>query len=400
MKRRLFFLHVQKTGGAAVTGSIANRFAAPDCLLLYYSPEPDVSDLNAYNYVSGHVSLSFADRFRKRPFIFTLLRDPVERALSAYSFYRTRPPEFADQLLLFGRPPEAYERARECLRLSRECSIEELIGRAPGIAAEYLGNRQARVLGNAPPGGGEERLEDAVAGLERCDFIGLSERLDESTSWLARRLGWRPLAPLPRINVTSGRLRRDEVSSTGLDALRRLTAVDRELYEHAVARYERQLAEWSGVEERDPQVDIPDAAAVSDLRFDGPILGGGWVGRERDPDGTWFCWLDGLRSAWVELEAQRGANLLVVEIAHAVERTILDGLQISVDGRRLEHRLEAVERRIVVTAPLRRRRLARAGRLLVEIDVERTMQPRQVNPESYDDRELSIAVGRVALLRR
>jgi hypothetical protein len=401
MKRQLFFLHTQKTGGAALTGSIANRLAAADCLLLYYSPEPDVGELDAYRYVSGHVPLSFADRFAEPPFTFTFLRDPVERALSAYSFYRTRPPEFADQLLLFGRGREAYERARECLRLCREGSIEDLIRGAPSIAAEYFGNRQARVLGDAAPEGGEELLGDALRGLERCDFIGLSERLDESALWLTRRLGWQPLTPLPQINVTSQRIRRDQVSSGGLEALHRLTSVDRELYGRAVVWFGEQLARWAGEEaERDPAADIPDAEAVGDLRFDRGIRGGGWVGREWDPDGTWFCWLGGSRSAWVELASDGRANAIVVEIAHTVDGSILEGLQLSVNGRRLEHRLESADHRIVLTGPLPRRRLGRTGAAKVTLDVDRTVQPRDVNPDSHDDRELAIAVRRIALVSR
>ncbi len=38
MKRTLFFLHVQKTGGATLTGAISNRFADDECLPIYYSP--------------------------------------------------------------------------------------------------------------------------------------------------------------------------------------------------------------------------------------------------------------------------------------------------------------------------------------------------------------------------
>jgi hypothetical protein len=54
-KRVLFFLHVQKTGGAALTGAVSNRFAARECLLLHYSPQPELHDLARFRYLSGHV---------------------------------------------------------------------------------------------------------------------------------------------------------------------------------------------------------------------------------------------------------------------------------------------------------------------------------------------------------
>jgi hypothetical protein len=401
MKRRLFFLHVQKTGGAALTGAISNRFAERECLLLYYSPEPDVSNADSFRYISGHVPISFVDTLRDPPFLFTFLRDPVERALSAYSYYRTRPPEFAKQLLLFGRGPEAYERAAECLRLARSYSIEDLIERAPEIAVEYFGNRQARALGNATPEGGDERLDGALAGLERCDFVGLTERLDESASWLVDRLGWQEITPLPRINVTGLRLRRDQVSPQGIDALCELTAVDRELYRLGVERYERQLAEWGeGGGGRDPDAEIGDASPVSDLRFDQPIRGAGWVGREPSADSSSFCWMGHTNTAWVELAPVRGASSLDVEIAHVLDRSILDGLRISVNGMTVPHTLAETDGAIVATAPLKRRRLpGRRRTARVTLEVDRTVRPCDIDPASRDDRQLSIAVRRIALRR-
>ncbi len=401
MKRTLFFLHVQKTGGATLTGAISNRFAEDECLLVYYSPEPDVSDADSFRYISGHVPISFVDNLRDRPFLFTFLRDPVERALSAYSFYRTRPPEFAKQILLFGRGPEAYERAEECLRLARSHSIEELIERAPGIAAEFFGNRQSRVLGDFRPEGGGERLDRALAGLERCDFVGLTERLDESAAWLAARLGWREITPLPRVNVTGVRLRRDQLSPGGLDAVLQLTSVDRELYRRGVERYERQLAEWGGLRDwRDHSAEIADAPAVGDLRFDQAIRGAGWVGRERIGDAPSICWMGDTKAAWVELAPDRGADSLMVEIAHVLDRAILDGLRISVDGRRLPHALVESDGAVVATAPLKRRRLSgHGGASRVTVEVDRTVRPCDINPASHDDRQLSIAVRRIAFGR-
>lgn len=398
-KRQLFFLHVPKTGGATLTGVLSNRFAARDCLLLYHPPQPDVSGIDSFRYLSGHLPVSFIDRFRMPPFLFTFLRDPVERALSAYSFYRTRPPDYINQILLLDGAPEDYQRYEECLRLAREHSIEDFIERAPELAVEFFGSRQARFLGDFRPEGGEERLEEAVAGLERCDFVGLTERLDESVATLARRLGWRKITPLPRINVTTVRLRRDQVSPRVIEALLELSSVDRELYRYGVERYERQLAEWADPsEQRDAGVAIEDAAAVRDLHFDQAILGGGWVGREHMRDESPFCWMGDTKTAWVELVDDRRADSVVVEIAHVLDQAILETLEISVEGRTVPHVLAESDGAVVATAPLKRRRAIRRNeRTHVSLRVDRTVRPCDVDPASNDDRQLSIAVRRVAL---
>jgi hypothetical protein len=379
---------------------LSTRFAAEDCLPLYQRPAPDLSDLDRFRYVTGHLTASFAELFRRPPFLVTFLRDPIDRVLSSYSYLREMTPDFARSLLLFDRGDDAHERLVKAAELTRRLPIDEIIRVAPEIATEYWGNRQTRVLAGAREFGGE-RLDDGIAGLERCDFFGLSDRLDESIEWLTRRLGWRELTPSPRTNVMATPVRRDQLSRRAMDALRELTSVDAQLYGHAVAEYERRTAEWSSAKDpRDRGAEIPDAPAVGDLRFDQAIRGRSWVAREGAPEEPSFAWIGDTRAASVELKRGRGAGSLRVEIAHALDHRILDNLRISVDGEAVPHSLSASDGVVVASAPLRRSRLPRPARLTqVKLEVDRTVRPSDLEPESTDTRELSIAVRRIALER-
>jgi hypothetical protein len=390
-------MHVAKTGGAALTGVLGNRFAAGDCLEFYFGPAPDLSDVDQFRYVSGHFDASFIERFARRPYVVTLLRDPIDRALSTYFYTRSFPADYElpeTPPLPRARAKEAAALAREWWRLVPECDLDELISRAPEVARQVLGNSQARALCACPAG--EERLIDAIAGLEPCDFVGLTERLDESLDWLTRRLGWRELHPLPRSNVSGARVPREEIGPETLEAVARLTEVDRELYRHGVERYERQLAEWSALRgQRDPSAQIPDASPVADLPFNEAIPGGGWMNRELAEDGSTFCWIGSTRRAWVEMVAERGAGRLDIEIAHALKPEILEGLRVAIDDRVIPHTLAESDGVVVATIPFRGRRLRRR-RTTVSIEVDRTGFPQEVNPDSSDHRELAIAVRRMA----
>lgn len=399
-KQSLLFLHIPKTGGAAATGVISTRFAKADCLELYQRPAPDLDDLDSFRYVTGHVTASFAQRFERPPFLVTFLRHPVDRALSSYTYLRQMSEQFARSLLLPGRGEDAQERLVRSIELTRELPIEEIIRTEPEIATEYFGNRQSRVLGGTDPRGGGERLDLALEGLERCGFVGLSERLEESVRWLASRLGWRDLTPVPHTNVTPERVQREDLSPAALEALDRLTSMDRKLYEHAVVRYERLIAESSsGADPRDRSTDIPDANAVEDLYFDQPIPGGGWIAREGAGDEPSLAWIGDTRAAWVDM-AGRGADSLRVEIAHSVDQSILESLRISVDGTPVPHTLGTSNGVVVASAKLRRRRLRRRARLVrVALEVDRTARPSDLHPESGDRRQLAIAVRRIALER-
>lgn len=392
-RRALLFLHVPKAGGTALWGALGNRFAAEDCLDTYHARRPTDGEMNAARFMTGHLSMSVLDRFEQTPFSITVLREPIARVLSTYSFFR----ELDEPRTIRPR----LERHDAMVRLARRHSLEELIEEAPDLAEYYLGNWQARVLGAKRLDRTDERLEDALDGLRRCDFVGLAERQDESVDWLTRCLGWAPLTPLPRTMVTRHRLRQEEISSAALEALRGFTAVDRELYSEAERLYEDRVAEWSatgGIDALDPGIE--DARLVSDLRFDRPIRGSGWLGRERVGEAPYVCWIGHTGHAHVELADDPAARSIVVEIAHAIEPSILETLRITVDGRDLAPRFSQSGEAVTASAPLERRRGRRDGALRVELAVDHATRPCDINPDSGDNRELAIAVQRIALSRR
>jgi hypothetical protein len=401
LKRTLLFLHIPKTGGATITGVLSTRFAEEDCLPLYLGPPPELSDLDRFRYVTGHFTASFIRRFRRPPYVVTFLREPIERSLSSYSYLQGLTPEYVRSLALLERGEDAQDRLLRCVVLTRALPIEEIIRTEPKLANEFFGNRQARVLGGTDSRGGGESLNRALEGLERCDFVGLSDRLDESVSWLMRRLGWRDLSPLPRTNVTSERVHREQLSPEALATLREFTAIDDQLYRHAIADYERRIADWgSAGDPRDRDADIPDAQAVEDLRFDQAIPGAGWVARERVGEEPSFAWIGDSRAASVELVSRGAADSLRVEISHVLDRSILESLRISVDGAVVPHALSSMDGVVVATAPLTPRRWRRRPRVSrVTLEVDRTARPSDLDPASRDDRELSIAVRRISLQR-
>lgn len=186
-----------------------------------------------------------------------------------------------------------------------------------------------------------------------------------------------------------------------MEALLELTEVDREVYRHAQARFERQVSEWTAASDpRDPSAEIPDAPAVPDLSFYAAIPGGGWLTRESHDGSPSFCWIGSANRAWLELHRPRGASSLVLEVAHAMDPEILAGLRISVDGRPVEHELAEADGAVIATARLKRKtRLGRQRPARVQLEVERSMRPSELDPASGDSRQLSIALRRAAFTR-
>jgi hypothetical protein len=389
-KRTLLFLHVPKAGGSALAGALGNRFAADECRSIYYTEDPDDEGLIGAGYIAGHVSMSILNRLESPPFVVTVLRDPIERALSLYSFFRALDEPGTDRLRL--------ERREAAVRLAKEHSLDQFIEVAPELAEHYLGNWQARMLGGKRLEGTGEQLEDALEGLHSCDFVGLAERQDESVDWLTRRLGWTELTSLPLTNVTRTRLRRDEISPAAMKALLELTSLDRELYAEAVRLYERRVAKWTAAAHvEDTAAGIGDARLTRDLSFDHPIRGSGWLGRERVGEEPYICWIGHTATAWVDLANEPAARSLTVEIRHAIDAAALRTLRITVDGKPVDHVLVESGDAVVASAPLESRRRPGGSAVRVELAIEHTTRPCDVDPNTRDNRELAIAVRRIAL---
>ena len=117
----MLFVHVRKTGGTTLTRALGNRFGADACLSLYDRLPPTDRHLDRYRYVTGHVDVFFRERFRRAPYVITCLRDPIERALSVYSYYRWFPP--TEYEILRPQMGPSYEARIAAMRLSRECSL-------------------------------------------------------------------------------------------------------------------------------------------------------------------------------------------------------------------------------------------------------------------------------------
>jgi len=101
------FLHIQKTAGTSIIQMAAKYYgndnvvthgdyltltATPDSHILYPSINLNLEKFQNIQFISGHFGFDFAQQFRSDRFMFTFLRNPVERILSYYYFCRNRDP--------------------------------------------------------------------------------------------------------------------------------------------------------------------------------------------------------------------------------------------------------------------------------------------------------------------
>jgi len=393
----LLFLHIPKTAGTSLKRFLYHQIPAQACLL-DPPPSPEPGAFDHYQFVAGHLDYDILGRYRQRPFVLTCLRNPIERALSAYYYQRT--PRLAIEIRSVA-PQLGEETAARILddlrRVNQYDRLGDFLRAEPDVARRTMGNIQTEYLAGAAAvsayaGQPDRLLAVAREHLHACDGILLAERLPETLARINPEWGPRARTSLPADNTTPGRRPMHEHTPEELEALAELTSLDLDLY-----RYAGQLIAQSGAAGRMKTLStvLPDAA---DFTFDQPIHGHGWHVREFR-DNAWFCWTD--REAQLTLGlASSGDHELQCEVMYAASAETWADLAVSVDGHpvTLTAKPEAPPGRM--TARIPGDLLGRLpGQAVIGFHLTHTIRPCDSDPNNPDTRRLGIALSRVRLVR-
>ena len=251
--RLLLFLHLAKTGGMTLATILARNFAIDEFLQIRqeeteasaigtWSPNAAVRALGRLQSrerlraVWGHYGLDVQSRLPRASAIATMLREPVERAISSH-YYFIPPGESLDHYVA---------------QLS-DCHV----GFDNYLTRVLSGNRE---LNPSEKGAtlerhrkvGEADFEAALKTIDNCLLAGVTEQFDETLLILGSDLGW-TLTDLvyTRINATKDKPRIADISAAVREKLLRLNSYDSELVARARTHLERRIQSYPGEFERD-----------------------------------------------------------------------------------------------------------------------------------------------------
>ncbi|WP_165360940.1 sulfotransferase family 2 domain-containing protein [Candidatus Chloroploca sp. Khr17] len=292
----LYFMHVPKTGGMAL-GQWLRRVYGTGYFDLNL---PQITKLTGHRiqdfrcYHAWHHGRSMLEWLGRSDLtVITMLRDPVERVISAFKFHQRRaievPVNFKPEFLAMMRTVQ-HSRIEACLE-------HELI-------THMLSNGQVRLLGIRKDYAAflaavrRNRQEDALlrpydvpllmdaddmpllyanahAWLNKMPIVGLTERYPESVLLVADLLGIPAPTEPPRANVNPQRTDpamryRDQLAPEVVARLEELNRYDLELYAHATELFEHQWARYRAKPQRTysiaPRLRIPLRGAESRLK--------------------------------------------------------------------------------------------------------------------------------------
>jgi hypothetical protein len=193
--RTIFFMHIPKTAGNSVHRILEMNFAPWQTYSLGY-PAPESQERfarlpqdkrNGFRLVKGHFPYGFHQYVDTTPVYVTFVREPISRVLSAYNYRCTKPflpnyKEFKDT------------------GFSVSYFLDNLY--TPSLSTLFFAGVGLRKA-DAPM---DCVFEQAVENLHHFDFIGISNKFEESVEGLARTVGLKRIA-IVRTNVSSAKRR-------------------------------------------------------------------------------------------------------------------------------------------------------------------------------------------------
>lgn len=222
---KIIFLHIPKTAGTSLRNLFVDRYPARE-LAFMYGEEKAFTD-SAKNFPEaqityGHLKYGVHEDMNAEARYYTILRRPVDRVVSFYNHMAN------------------YPQARYYEDIQRGLSLRDMV---EGQLTPELSNHMTRIISGAK---GQEPstdagLELAISNIEtHFDFVGITERLDESLMKLAELLGWQVLPTMPELNVTPKRQGVSELSREEEDLILSVNQNDQKLYAYAVEQLEGQ----------------------------------------------------------------------------------------------------------------------------------------------------------------
>ncbi|MDX1571560.1 MAG: hypothetical protein R3200_13850 [Xanthomonadales bacterium] len=228
-----FLIHIPKTAGTSLREMLQRASPRAACfpqawrLMLnrgrYPSEEATLraAQSGRYRFVAAHLPYAFAQRAGRLP-CWVMVRDPVKRAISNLRHFQRRSPRH------------------------RGMELRSLV-RRKSIVVNHLTNLQCQFLQDAVDPHAAFRatlepptidLESALENLERCEFIGITERFDESIR-LAEHTAGLKLPGAKHVNRRPAAA--EPFSEALLKRLRSLNEADQFLYERACELFDERL---------------------------------------------------------------------------------------------------------------------------------------------------------------
>jgi hypothetical protein len=216
-------MHIPKSAGVTLRVLVSQRIGSDEV----YEVRAPAQIMNGLppsvhqRFVIGHFGYNFIEKLPEPMDTITFLRDPIDRVLSHYCYWRKldldQPgPTLAKSLDLIG--------FLSCGHPAVRCQIDNM--QTWQLAASYHPPSRQKLSALSD----EKLLELALQHLDNFTFVGFTETFDNSFRELCSLYGWTAPQNTPAVNKSDDRKTAAHLSKAELAAISGLTHLDAQLY--------------------------------------------------------------------------------------------------------------------------------------------------------------------------
>jgi sulfotransferase famil protein len=235
-KPLIVFLHIPRTGGITLRTTMSllyDRRLTTHGVIRPEDAERADSD-SRIEVVQGHFDFGIHEALKRPCRYVTLLRDPIDRAISQYQY-------------LLEHPKSQFAHVARSARDLREWVLS--------MPSEEVDNTQTRRLSGGRPYTepcSSEMLEEAAGRLasRQIEVFGLTERFPESLVLMTEAFAWPQVPDVEPENATEGRLTRHDLDAATVRAIESRNEFDLELYRRASALFDARVREFKRLTNR------------------------------------------------------------------------------------------------------------------------------------------------------
>src|SRR5580698_3834299 len=238
---RILHLHIEKCGGTSLRLAIEQALG-PTARVFPKHHERELKGIDPQDWdlISGHFGWQVLQPLGGR--IVTVLRDPVDRFVSSYFYWRDMY-RTGDDRSHRSSLADLYTLDDFATIKDDHSLITQLFNRMTWQIA-FSGLPLQRQAQRAHGITDKQLLAVAVANLKACDVVGLQDRMDDFATQFQHRLGLK--LAIERTNITAGRENAAEISAVTRRRIQVWVYLDMELYQAAsslvAARFSGQAA--------------------------------------------------------------------------------------------------------------------------------------------------------------
>ena len=232
LSKNIVLVHIPKAGGTSARNLIRSQ-VAEECIFpeasLHHFPRYENLHVNGPTLFMSHLGFDFVKAADADAFV--LMRHPIDRVLSLYS-YAVHPgenvPIISPKIVKGLTLDEFFMNSSEAIRMNIDNA--QLWQLASGYSARH---RELRIANGATV---ERLILQAISNLERSSVVGTLEDMPEFYTAIGRYFGKNDLAPPPSAaNISEKRVRWTDLSTDQKLMVEACVSYEWQVYDHARA---------------------------------------------------------------------------------------------------------------------------------------------------------------------